>query len=88
MKRLLANASILAWEDGVFRHIPKGYLGIDGDRIRYVGEARPLEAYDEEKDMSGRLLIPGLINCHCHAAMTLLRGVGSDLPLDLSLIHI
>ncbi len=82
MKRLLANASILAWEDGVFRHIPKGYLGIDGDRIRYVGEARPLEAYDEEKDMSGRLLIPGLINCHCHAAMTLLRGVGSDLPLD------
>ncbi len=32
--------------------------------------------------MSGRLLMPGLINCHCHAAMTLLRGIGSDLPLD------
>ena len=27
------------------------------------------------------LLIPGLINTHCHAAMTLLRGLGDDLPL-------
>ncbi len=32
--------------------------------------------------MTGKLLMPGLINCHCHAAMVLLRGVGSDLPLD------
>ena len=26
-------------------------------------------------------LTPGLINCHTHAAMSLLRGVGDDLPL-------
>ena len=39
-------------------------------------------AYDEERDMTGKLLMPGLVNCHCHAAMTLLRGVGSDLPLN------
>ena len=32
--------------------------------------------------MTGRLLAPGLINCHGHTAMTLLRGVGSDLPLQ------
>ena len=32
--------------------------------------------------MSGRLLMPGLVDAHCHSAMTLLRGVGSDLPLD------
>ena len=82
MRRLLANAGILAWEDGGFRHIPRGFLGIDGDTIDYVGTRRPDAAYDEEKDMSGRLLIPGLVNSHCHAAMTLLRGVGADLPLD------
>ena len=29
-----------------------------------------------------RLVLPGLINCHSHAAMTLLRGRGSGLPLD------
>lgn len=28
------------------------------------------------------VLIPGLINAHTHAAMTLLRGIGDDLPLE------
>ena len=82
MRRLLKGAGILAWEDGRFRHIPDGYLGIDGDTIDYLGAAPPAEAYDEVKDLRGRLLIPGLVNAHCHAAMTLLRGLGSDLPLD------
>ena len=31
--------------------------------------------------LSGHVLIPGLINAHTHAAMTLLRGYGSDKPL-------
>lgn len=82
MRRLLKNAGILAWKDGRFDCIPDGYLGIDGDTIDYIGADRPQAAYDEEKSLRGKLLIPGLINCHCHAAMTLLRGVGSDLPLD------
>ena len=82
MKLLLKNAGILAWKDDRFDYIPGGFLGIDGDTIDYVGADRPEAAYDSEKDMRGKLLIPGLINCHCHAAMTLLRGVGSDLPLD------
>ncbi len=82
MKQLLKNADILAWKDDGFDFIRGGFLGIDGDTIDYVGAAKPDAAYDFEKDLSGRLLIPGLINCHCHAAMTLLRGVGSDLPLD------
>lgn len=82
MKLLLKHAGILAWRDERFDYIPEGYLGIDGDTIDYVGAQRPEATYEREKDMRGRLLIPGLINCHCHAAMTLLRGIGSDLPLD------
>ena len=82
MKLLLKNAGILAWKDDRFDFIPEGFLGIDGDTIDYIGAGRPSAHYDAEKDMRGRLLIPGLINCHCHAAMTLLRGIGSDLPLD------
>ncbi len=82
MRLLLKNAGILAWRDDRFEHIPEGFLGIDGDSIDYIGTNRPEAAYDREKDLRGKLLIPGLINCHCHAAMTLLRGVGSDLPLD------
>ncbi|MBD5147581.1 MAG: amidohydrolase [Oscillibacter sp.] len=82
MKLLLKNCAVLATENGAFRYIRNGFLGIDGDTIVYVGETRPQEAYDQEKDMSRRMLLPGLINCHGHTAMTLLRGIGSDLPLQ------
>ena len=47
MKRLLAHGDILVWENGAFTCIRNGYLGIDGDRIDYVGAEEPREAYDE-----------------------------------------
>ena len=59
-----------------------GYLGVDGRVIDYIGKERPEKTYDEEKDMGGNLLMPGLVNAHGHAAMTLVRGVGSDLSLQ------
>jgi len=82
VRLLLKNADILAWKDDRFETIRQGFLGVNGDTIDYAGAEMPAAGYDREKDMSGKLLIPGLINCHCHAAMTLLRGIGSDLPLD------
>ena len=82
MKLLLKNCDILAADGDGYRWLKNAYLGIDGSVIDYIGESRPQGAYDREKDMSGRLLAPGLINCHGHTAMTLLRGVGSDLPLQ------
>jgi 5-methylthioadenosine/S-adenosylhomocysteine deaminase len=33
-------------------------------------------------DASGRLIMPGLINAHTHAPMTLFRGIADDLPLE------
>ena len=36
---------------------------------------------DEVIDASGLILVPGLVNGHTHAAMTLFRGYGDDLPL-------
>ena len=32
-------------------------------------------------DASGKLVMPGLINTHIHAAMTLFRGLADDLTL-------
>lgn len=32
-------------------------------------------------DLADHLLIPGLVNLHCHAAMSLMRGLADDLPL-------
>ena len=33
-------------------------------------------------DLPDHILAPGLVNAHCHAAMTLLRGAADDLPLQ------
>jgi 5-methylthioadenosine/S-adenosylhomocysteine deaminase len=35
----------------------------------------------ESVDLPSHAVTPGLVNAHTHAAMTLLRGVGDDLPL-------
>jgi 5-methylthioadenosine/S-adenosylhomocysteine deaminase len=53
---------------------------IEGPYIRQVAASIPLAA-DIEIDGRGKALIPGLINAHTHAAMTLLRGIGDDMPL-------
>ena len=78
MRQLLKNA-MLYTADGV---LGNGFIAIDGDTIVYIGAVRPDGSFDSEKDMGGKLLMPGLINCHTHISMTLLRGVGTDLPLQ------
>lgn len=78
MTTLLKNAWIYT-PQGV---IEGGCVVIDGVVIVSVGTERPEGRFDCEKDMSGKLLLPGLVNAHTHAAMTLLRGVGTDLPLQ------
>lgn len=49
--------------------------------ITELGAAVAHHASDEVIDAAGALLLPGLVNGHTHAAMTLFRGYGDDLPL-------
>ena len=84
MKTLYTGADILTMTaDGAWEVIKNGFFGVADDTIDYVGAARPEAVYDTEKKLPHRLLMPGLINTHCHAPMTLLRGLGSDKPLDI-----
>lgn len=46
-----------------------------------IAEAREQYAARQTFNLKGHVLIPGLINLHTHAAMTLLRGVADDRPL-------
>lgn len=82
MKRLLKNCDILTLENGVWRTLRNAYLGIDGDTICYLGEEKPGETYDSVKSLSGKLVLPGLFNCHDHSPMVFMRGIGSDLSLQ------
>ena len=43
--------------------------------------ARLTIAADRVLELPGHVLIPGLVNAHTHAAMTLMRGLADDLPL-------
>jgi len=63
---------------------------VKGDRILAVGKRSDLcSKYESEKilDMPGHLIMPGLINTHTHAAMSLFRGLADDLPLMDWLSH-
>ncbi len=62
----------------------KHSLAILGGRITELlptDQARAKYRADDEIDLPGHALIPGLINTHTHAAMSLLRGIADDLPL-------
>ena len=59
-------------------------IAIDGGKIVAVlpqGEARRRYVAGETRRLPQHILIPGLVNLHTHAAMTLLRGLADDLPL-------
>ncbi|MCL2011544.1 MAG: TRZ/ATZ family hydrolase [Cystobacterineae bacterium] len=45
-------------------------------------EARERFVARETETLETHLLMPGLVNLHCHAAMSLLRGIADDLPLS------
>ncbi|TVZ38629.1 5-methylthioadenosine/S-adenosylhomocysteine deaminase [Alteromonadaceae bacterium 2753L.S.0a.02] len=60
-------------------------LHIVKDRIHGIvptSESRREYTAKQRIDLTGQLLMPGLINCHGHAAMTLLRGYADDMPLE------
>ncbi len=59
-----------------------GFLSVEKGRIAYIGSSRPAGSFSREIDCEGNLLMSGLFNLHCHAAMTLFRGYGEDLPLQ------
>lgn len=59
-----------------------GFLCIRGDAISNISEDDE-NAFEASKviDAKGGLILPGLVNGHTHAAMSLFRGLADDLPL-------
>lgn len=60
----------------------QGDIAIEGQLIKELGENLQ-EKYPGLQVINGQgsLVMPGFVNCHTHAAMTLLRGYADDLPL-------
>ena len=85
---LLKNAYVVTMDDS-FQLIPDGALAINDGEIVAVGSTQDLLADFEAKeihDCDGKTMIPGIVNAHTHAAMTLLRGLADDRRLDVWLL--
>ena len=63
---------------------PGKWVGIEGDRIAYLGDDAPADQarFGRVYEGAGKLLVPGLYNAHAHAPMTMLRGFAENLPLQ------
>jgi 5-methylthioadenosine/S-adenosylhomocysteine deaminase len=82
-KLIIQNGNVLTM-DREATIIKDAVLIVDGSRISYVGPKSKAPLVEAEKlDAGGGLIMPGLINCHTHASMTLMRGMADDLPLEV-----
>jgi len=82
MSILIKNASILSFDNGGELSCFEGDIFVKGDIIENVGRELNVEA-DVVIDGKDKAAVPGFVNAHTHAAMTLFRGYADDMSLDI-----
>jgi 5-methylthioadenosine/S-adenosylhomocysteine deaminase len=78
--RFVADAVVTCDSEGSI-HRP-GAVDVEDGRIDWVGPLADAPAAGVEEQAVGGILLPGLVNCHCHSPMTLFRGAAEDVTLD------
>jgi 5-methylthioadenosine/S-adenosylhomocysteine deaminase len=80
-QRLVADAVFTV--DDEDRVLAPGAIEVDEGRITWVGDPWQDTAGPETEVLElGGILMPGLVNCHGHSPMTLVRSAGDGLPLE------
>ena len=63
--------------------LKNAFVAVEGETISYVGTEKPEGTFDRVIDGNGKkILMPGLVNCHTHLPMTVLRGYGGGCDLQ------
>jgi 5-methylthioadenosine/S-adenosylhomocysteine deaminase len=86
--KILTGGIVLTMNEAM-DSFPNGAVAIRGDSIVAVGPAEDIQQHYSAGELilcGGQIIMPGLVNTHTHAAMTLLRGVADDLKLDVWLM--
>lgn len=80
--RILITNALIAY--GTNFDIIEGELQIEGNKISYVGPIREPRVSNIDKiiDAKNNLLIPGFKNAHTHTAMTFVRSLADQYPLQ------
>ena len=59
--------------------IENGEVAVHGGRITYVGARRESASGEDTVNLGNAILMPGLVNAHCHLELTAMRGFLEDL---------
>ena len=81
MDILFSHVSIVTMDERMSVWVD-AFLGVTDGKIAYIGKNAPEEKPERILDGAGMVLMPGLVNCHTHLPMSLLRGYGEELPLS------
>ena len=81
MDTLFSGVTVVTMDEQM-RVLLDAFVGVTDGKIRYMGNQAPEERPQTIVDGTGMVLMPGLINCHTHLPMSILRGYADDLPLD------
>ncbi len=81
MTTLFTNVTALLM-DKDFTTLRGGFVAVEGTKISYVGADRPAGDFEQTIDCSGKVMMPGFVNCHTHIPMTLMRGYGGGHDLQ------
>ena len=82
---LVLSASWIVPVEPAGRVLEGHAIAVRGGTIVALAPASEIEsrfAPRERVNLDGHVLVPGFVNAHTHAAMTLFRGLADDLPLD------
>jgi len=82
---ILITNGIVVPEPGKNEIIRSGFVAIRENLIIKTGQMSEIDTIQAEKTINAEnmLIMPGLVNTHCHSAMTLFRGLADDLELSV-----
>ncbi|MCR6633679.1 amidohydrolase [Devosia sp.] len=78
MSVLFTNALVVTMDDALTVH-ENGWVHVEGTTISALGSGTPPDVPGAETvDCGGDIVMPGMVNAHCHMGMSVFRGLGED----------
>lgn len=88
---ILKNAFIIT-QNAKRENISRGYIRIRGPKITEIGrstvEKKEAEGTEKVINLKGRIIMPGLINAHCHLGDLVYGSIGDDLKSPADILNI
>jgi len=82
MDLAIKNTTLITFKGKGLGIIKNGALGVEMDKISFVGKTKDLdeENYTSIIDGTDHITMPGLVDAHIHSGLALLRGTAQDVP--------